>query len=142
MENHKVLNSYHSPLPYEYLEEEDLPASFSWSAVNGTSYLTHSLNQHIPQYCGSCWCFGALSSFGDRLRIAAAAAGEPIRDEINLSIQYILNCAGNTAGSCHGCVVCVCLFWIRPGQSDCFSMIAHLALLSPFFQRHSYGCLW
>lgn len=24
------------------------------------------------------------------------------RDEINLSIQYILNCAGKTAGSCHG----------------------------------------
>lgn len=45
MENHKVQNKYHSPLPYEYLREEDLPDNFSWGNVNGTSFLTHSLNQ-------------------------------------------------------------------------------------------------
>jgi len=55
MEGHKVRNSYHSPLPYEYLSEEDLPDDFTWGNVNGTSFLTHSLNQHIPVYCGSCW---------------------------------------------------------------------------------------
>lgn len=59
---------------------------------------THSLNQHIPQYCGSCWAHGALSALSDRLKIARQAKG----DEINLSIQYILNCAGAEAGSCHG----------------------------------------
>jgi cathepsin X len=60
------------------------------------SYLTHSLNQHIPQYCGSCWAHGALSSLADRIKIARLGQG----DDINLSIQYILNCGD--AGSCHG----------------------------------------
>eukprot|EP00996_Jenningsia_fusiforme_P001520 NODE_2398_length_1210_cov_64.544358_g2187_i0.p2 GENE.NODE_2398_length_1210_cov_64.544358_g2187_i0~~NODE_2398_length_1210_cov_64.544358_g2187_i0.p2 ORF type:complete len:313 (-),score=51.42 NODE_2398_length_1210_cov_64.544358_g2187_i0:204-1142(-) len=73
-----------------------LPASFSWGDVNGTCYLTKSLNQHIPQYCGSCWAHGALSSFADRIKIARKAKGI----DANLAIQYILNC-GN-AGSCHG----------------------------------------
>jgi cathepsin X len=66
--------------------------------VNGASYLTHSLNQHIPQYCGSCWAHGSLSSLADRIKIARLGAG----DEINLSIQYILNCGTDMAGSCHG----------------------------------------
>jgi len=66
--------------------------------VNGTSYLTHSLNQHLPQYCGSCWAHGALSSFADRIKIGRNAQG----DDINLSIQFILNCGSDIAGSCHG----------------------------------------
>jgi cathepsin X len=75
-----------------------LPASFNWGDIDGVSYLTHSLNQHIPQYCGSCWAHGALSALSDRIKIAREGLG----DEINLSIQYILNCAGDVAGSCHG----------------------------------------
>lgn len=98
MEGHTVQNDHSSPLPYTYIRQEDLPDNFSWGDVNGTSYLTHSLNQHIPQYCGSCWAHGALSALADRIKIARKGAG----DEINLSIQYILNCGGNVAGSCHG----------------------------------------
>lgn len=75
-----------------------MPASFNWGDIDGVSYLTHSLNQHIPQYCGSCWAHGALSALSDRIKIAREGLG----DEINLSIQYILNCAGDVAGSCHG----------------------------------------
>ncbi|KAL7526581.1 hypothetical protein ACHAXR_003133, partial [Thalassiosira sp. AJA248-18] len=41
---------------------------------------------------------GALSSLADRIKIARNCAG----DDINLSIQFILNCAGDVAGSCHG----------------------------------------
>lgn len=49
MPGHKVKNVYSSPLPFTYISDEDLPESFTWANVNGTSYLTHSLNQHIPQ---------------------------------------------------------------------------------------------
>ena len=63
--------------------------------MDGTSYLTRSLNQHIPQYCGSCWAHGALSALADRIKIAR---GPSASVDINLSIQYILECAG----SCYG----------------------------------------
>ena len=49
MDDHNILNDYTSPLPFEYIDEDDLPSSFTWGNVNGTSYLTKSLNQHIPQ---------------------------------------------------------------------------------------------
>jgi cathepsin X len=56
------------------------------------------LNQHIPQYCGSCWAHAALSSLADRIKISREAQG----DDINLSIQWVLNCGQNVAGSCRG----------------------------------------
>lgn len=86
------------PHTYALLDKKKLPDSFSWADVNGVSYLTHSLNQHIPQYCGSCWAHGALSSLADRIKIARLGQG----DDINLSIQYILNCGTELAGSCLG----------------------------------------
>jgi len=98
LEGHTEKENYHSPLPHTYIREEDLPDNWDWRNVDGESYTTHSLNQHIPQYCGSCWAHGALSSLGDRIKVARNATG----DEINLSIQFILNCATGTAGSCHG----------------------------------------
>lgn len=93
-----VHNDYTSPLPHTYLSSSHLPDSFSWGDVNGVSYLTHSLNQHVPQYCGSCWAHGALSSLSDRIKIARLGQG----DDINLSIQFVLNCGTHDAGSCHG----------------------------------------
>lgn len=101
MEGHKVKESYTSPLPYTYVDTDELPDSFTWGNVGNQSYLTHSLNQHIPQYCGSCWAHAALSAFSDRLNIASRTHNNNI-DEINLSIQFVLNCGGNVAGSCHG----------------------------------------
>ena len=38
-----------SPLPHSYIEEGSLPDSYSWADIDGVSYLTHSLNQHVPQ---------------------------------------------------------------------------------------------
>ena len=81
-----------------YLSHKDLPKEWNWNDVDGKSCLTHQLNQHIPQYCGSCWAHAALSSLADRIKIDRDCEG----DDINLSIQYILNCAGSVAGSCHG----------------------------------------
>lgn len=49
LDGHRVRNRYSSPLPYTYIKPEDLPDSFSWGNVDGVSYLTKSLNQHIPQ---------------------------------------------------------------------------------------------
>jgi len=98
MEGHTLLSSHHSPLPHTYIEYSALPDSFDWGNKDGVSYLTKSLNQHIPQYCGSCWAHGALSSLADRIKIARKAEGV----EINLSIQFILNCGAGVAGSCHG----------------------------------------
>mmetsp|Transcript_50570 Transcript_50570/g.127025 ORF Transcript_50570/g.127025 Transcript_50570/m.127025 type:complete len:326 (+) Transcript_50570:52-1029(+) len=95
---HKTQEVVTSPLPRDYIKTEDLPDEFSWDNINGTSYLTKMLNQHIPQYCGSCWAHGALSALADRIKIARKAQGV----DINLSVQYILNCAGEVAGSCYG----------------------------------------
>jgi len=85
-----------SALPHEYLEMKQLPESWDWSNVDGVNYLTKNLNQHIPQYCGSCWAHGALSALADRIKIARRGKGI----DINLAIQFILNCGD--AGSCHG----------------------------------------
>jgi cathepsin X len=98
MEGHTVMDDYTSPLPITYIEADSLPDNFSWGNVNGKSYLTHSLNQHIPHYCGSCWAHGSLSALADRIKIAQDGQG----DDINLSIQYVLNCGTKVAGSCHG----------------------------------------
>merc|ERR1719424_2732485 len=75
---------------------EALPDEHNWCAINGTSYCTKSLNQHIPQYCGSCWAHGSVSALGDRIKIARKGRGI----EVDLSVQHMLNC-GNV-GSCHG----------------------------------------
>jgi hypothetical protein len=51
---------YSSPLPRTYVAAKDLPRAFSWGAVNGVSYLTKSMNQHLEQYCGSCFVRGIV----------------------------------------------------------------------------------
>jgi len=85
-----------SKRPHEYLGASDLPDAFTWCDNDGVNYCTMSRNQHIPQYCGSCWAHGSVSALGDRIKIARKAQGI----DINLSVQHILNCAG--MGSCHG----------------------------------------
>jgi len=87
--------------PHEYVEDSAVPDEFNWGNMKGESYVTKNLNQHIPQYCGSCWAHGAMSALADRIKIDQKKAGKETPD-INLAIQEILNCGTETAGSCHG----------------------------------------
>lgn len=98
MPGHTRRTNYQLPRPFEYTKAEDLPTDWDWSNINGTSFVSKSLNQHIPQYCGSCWAHGAMSSLADRIKIARGGKGP----DVNLAIQYILNCGTDVAGSCNG----------------------------------------
>jgi len=104
--HHPSQSSSSYPLPTSYLpHHQTLPTTFSWGNTdgNGTSYLTPSLNQHLPQWCGSCWAHAALSSLADRIKIArhVSSTSTTKGPDIQLSIQFVLNCGG-VAGSCHG----------------------------------------
>lgn len=97
-EGDESLSHIVSPLPYTYIDEGSLPKAFDWGEVKGKSYLTHMLNQHIPQYCGACWAHSSMSALADRIKIARNGMGR----DINLSVQFLLNCGASSAGSCHG----------------------------------------
>jgi cathepsin X len=89
------------------LKVEDLPATMNWCDKDGKNYCSMSRNQHIPQYCGSCWAHGSVSALADRVKIARNATGI----DINPSVQHILNC-GNV-GSCHGGSVAGPYQWLK-----------------------------
>jgi len=87
--------------PQDYIKTEDLPASWFWGDVNNTNFLTLARNQHIPQYCGSCWAFGTTSALGDRFNILRVQSGQQdIWPEINLAPQVLINEDGG--GTCNG----------------------------------------
>ena len=85
-----------SPLPSEVIPNEALPKEWDWRNVNGTNYLSWTINQHIPVYCGSCWAQGPLSAMADRFIIANPKKFA----NIAFSPQAIINC--RAGGSCEG----------------------------------------
>jgi len=66
---HDMEEKVKSARPIDYVDVDNLPMEFDWGNINGKSYITQSLNQHVPQYCGSCWAHGTLSALADRIKI-------------------------------------------------------------------------
>ena len=114
MEKHTKRQHITSDLPYVIKEKWDqgrTPESFDWRRVGGQNLLTRSLNQHLPTYCGSCWAHAAVSTLADRIKIIRVKFlsdkdeeenEDPLFPDVSLSIQFILNCGGEIAGSCRG----------------------------------------
>mmetsp|Transcript_15037 Transcript_15037/g.30423 ORF Transcript_15037/g.30423 Transcript_15037/m.30423 type:complete len:761 (+) Transcript_15037:318-2600(+) len=76
--------------------EKALPAAFDWRDVEGTNFVSTLRNQHIPQYCGSCWAQAATSALADRVNIARGNAWPPTL----LAVQTVVNC--DWGGTCNG----------------------------------------
>ena len=85
------------PLPWETYSADDLPEVVDWRNMDGVNYLSWNKNQHIPQYCGSCWAQGSTSAIADRFNILnKGLAASPV----GLDAQVIVNC--QAGGSCDG----------------------------------------
>jgi len=75
---------------------DSLPDQWIWDNIEGVNYLTNIRNQHIPQYCGSCWAHAATSALSDRIKIARKAQWP----DVNIAPQVLVSCSDDDG--CHG----------------------------------------
>lgn len=93
------------------LEAVELPEQHIWNDVNGMNYLTNMRNQHVPQYCGSCWAHAATSAMSDRIKIMRNAAWP----DINISPQVLISCEQPDFG-CHGGDAITAFEWMSKNE--------------------------
>ena len=114
MKGHTKRQQFTKALPIQQFSQHyEMPASFNWMKHDGRSFLTKSMNQHLPTYCGSCWAMAAVTTLADRIKIIRmiyySDEEEEEEDDVDgffpdvaLSAQFVLNCGGEIAGSCKG----------------------------------------
>jgi len=91
-----------SALPEAFLATQYLPAGWDWRAVSmgpglpNMSFASHVRNQHLPQWCGSCWAHAAVAVLGSRWKIHSI---DQDTLDLDFSIQYFVNCETRS----HGC---------------------------------------
>ncbi|CAI5716959.1 unnamed protein product [Hyaloperonospora brassicae] len=102
----------------ETRELQQLPTHLDWCE---RGFCVPSWNQHVPQYCGSCYAHGALSSAQDRIKILNARRRKFTGADVMLGRQSFLNCApghGLSAGCDGGEAQDVYEFMRRYGLPD------------------------
>mmetsp|Transcript_16645 Transcript_16645/g.31492 ORF Transcript_16645/g.31492 Transcript_16645/m.31492 type:complete len:396 (+) Transcript_16645:73-1260(+) len=86
------------------VSEEELPETFDWRNVGGKNLVTSDVNQHIPQYCGSCWIHGTTAALNDRIKVMRNGQFP----DVMLARQVLMNCvpapdnASNPPPGCDG----------------------------------------
>jgi len=85
-----------APTPADTVPTAALPANWDWRIQGGVVLASADKNQHIPQYCGSCWSQGTTSALSDRLAISTNGTWPAV----NLAEQVVINYGG--CGNCQG----------------------------------------
>jgi len=83
-----------APSAESLVAEEALPASFDIRNLNGQNMAVADWNQHIPDYCGSCWIHGTLSALNDRIKLMRRGQFPDVR----LGRQSVVNCVPDPSG--------------------------------------------
>lgn len=86
----------------------NLPKDFTWANKDGVNYINNVANQHIPEYCGSCWAFVTVGVLNDRIKIMRNAEWP----DIQLSEQVLLSCDKQHRG-CSGGWPLLAFKWIK-----------------------------